>query len=158
MQTSRRRSATHHPEHGGILGKLLGLVLLAIIAGGIWWWFMGRYALPDEEPKKPTEVVGVIDYVDRRDMGTDPYADFDDVTRPDPMTGRDGKVPDARYLRWSSEFGKAVAARAAWRVLDQGTALTDALKDKAREAHLTYLHHAQLAEYYRAKWQADAGE
>lgn len=158
MQNTPRRTSQNHPEHGGILGKLLALLLLAVIAGGVWWWFMGRYAVPDEEPKKPTEVTGVIDYVERRDMGTDPYASFDNVTRPDPRLGSDGKVPDARYLRWSTEFGKALAARAVWRGFEQGSALTDALKDQARDAHLTYLHHAQLAEYYRAKWQADAGE
>ena len=155
MQTCAPRTSSSHPEHGGILGKLLALLLLVAIAGAGWWWFMGRFALPSEEPEKPTEVTGVIDYVNGKDLGTDPYKDFDDITRPDPRIGRDGKVPDAHYLRWSTEFGKAIAARAAWKVAEQGTALTDALKDQARNAHLTYLHHAQLAEYYRAKWEAN---
>ena len=146
------RTQPTRAQHGGILGSLLGLLLLAVIAGGVWWWFFGRFALPDEEPAKPTEVVGVIDYVGRRDLGTDPYRDFDDVERPDPKGG----LPDANYVRWKGEFGLALTTRAVWKGLDQGGALTDALKDKAREAHLTYLHHAQLAEYYRAKYHRDA--
>lgn len=158
MQTEPTRAATTDAEHGGILSSMLGLLLLAVIAGGVWWWFFGRFALPSEEPARPTEVVGVIDYVGRRDLGTDPYKDFDDVERPDPKLGRDGGVPDANYVRWAAEFGKALTARAAWKVLDQGGALTDALQDKAREAHRTYLHHAQLAEYYRAKYRAASDE
>lgn len=155
MQTRVPRVPTSHPEHGGVIGKLLPLLLLALVAGGVWWWFFGRFALPAEEPARPTEVRGVIDYVERRDLGTDPYRDFDDVTRPDPRLARREGVPHPHYLRWAGEFGKAVAARAAWRVLEQGTALTDELQAKATEAHITYLHHAQLAEYYRAKWQED---
>ena len=151
MQTKIMQTGAARGEFGGILGKLLGLLLLALIAGGVWWWFFGRFAVPSEEPAKPTEITSVIDSVDRRDLGTDP---FDAMVRPDPKTGRGGGSTDAFYVRWFAEYGKALTSRAAWRLLDQGTALTDELKGRATEAHLTYLHHAQLAEYYRAKWQA----
>lgn len=143
-------------QHGGILVKFLLLLVLAGAAGAGWWWYLGRFALPDEPPVKPTEIVSVLDYVDRRDLGTDP---FDAMARPDPRTGREGsQAPDAHYLRWFSEYGATLTARAAWRMFDQGASLTDAVKDQARSAHLTYLHHAQLAEYYRAKWRESADE
>ena len=146
---------TPRTQHGGILGKLLLLLVLAMAAGAAWWWWFGRFARPDEEPAKPTEIVSVLDYVDRRDLGTDP---FDAMVRPDPKTGRGGGDPNAHYLRWYAEYGATLTARAAWRMFDQGAALTDLVKNQAREAHLTYLHHAQLAEYYRAKWHEASGD
>ena len=58
MQTCAPRTSSSHPEHGGILGKLIALLLLVAIAGAGWWWFMGRYTLPDEAPApgKPPRV------------------------------------------------------------------------------------------------------
>jgi len=147
---------TRHGEFGGILGKLLALLVLAALAAGGWWWMLGRFALPDAEPTKPTAVKAVFDYADRRDLGTDP---FDAMERPDPKTGRGGGATDANYLRWFAEYGQTLTARAAWRLLDQGSAVPGLdMQAKAAEAHLTYLHHAQLAEYYRAKWLATSGD
>jgi hypothetical protein len=149
-----------HPasQFGGILGKLPTLILLGLVVGGGWWWFFGRFGLPSSEPSKPTAVVSVLDYAGRRDLGTDP---LDDMDRPDPKTGRDAPLDlKLTYARWFTEYTATVAARGAWRVLHHIGAgamdKTPGWDGKVHEAHLTYLHHAQLAEYHRARWLAES--
>jgi hypothetical protein len=146
-------------QFGGILGKLLGLLVLAMLVGGGWWWFFGRFALPESEPSKLSKPTAVLDYAGRRDLGLDP---FDALVRPDPKTAREGspeRMP--AYLRWFKEYGATVAACATWRAhnaIAVGGLGGEKVAELGREAHLTYLHHAQLAEYYRAKWLEAGGE
>jgi len=143
---------TQRAQFGGILTKLLGLLVVATLLGSGWWWFFGRFALPDSEPTKPSSLTSVLDYAGRRDLGLDP---FDAMARPDPKTAREGgaeRLPD--YLRWFTEYTATVGARAAWKILEQIDATVggeSTSNENLREAHLTYLFHAQLAEYYRAK-------
>ncbi|MDA1195734.1 MAG: hypothetical protein O2894_11185 [Planctomycetota bacterium] len=140
-------------QYGGILGGLLGLLLLATLLGGGWWWFFGRFALPSAEPTRPDAPRAVLDYEGRRDLGLDP---FDEMVRPDPRTGRDGVgAALGDYTRWFTEYAATLTSRAAWRLLDQAGALAGADgQAQATDAHITYLHHAQLAEYYRARFEA----
>ncbi len=136
----------------GLLRGALLLVLLAIIGlGAGWYWFFGRFRVPDKEPARPSGVVSVLDYAGRRDLGSDP---LDAMVKPDLDAVTEGGVEAKLHLtRWSAAHLQAALGRAKWKAAG--------LLGDARplgEYHVDYLHHAQRAEYWHARYVNALGD
>ena len=145
-----------HRQRGGVRMLLLVLGVLALGIGGAWWWFLGRYALPEQAPERTETPKAVLDYVGRRDLGLDPMAE---MVAPDEAQARKAGV-DAKvyYARWQVAYLSARGARGQWQAASAVGAVLDARagREHAEQARLEYLHQAQTAEYWRARY-AEAG-
>jgi hypothetical protein len=135
-------------QRGLIRSAMLLLLVLAVGIGVGWWWFVGRYALPDKAPARAESVEPVLDYVERSELGTDP---LENMVKPSLSDATKGGVESKLHLKnWGEAYLKASAARVAWKTAAAAGSLVDGISSE--KYHLDYLHEAQLAEYYRARY------
>ena len=136
-------------SRGLLRGAMLFVLLLLLALGGGWWWFLGRFRVPEKPPGKTSSISAVLDYAGRRDLGTDPLAA---MVRPSLSNVSQGGAEAKVHLSsWTSAYAKATLARAGWKAAEALGIVTDAVPSE--QPHLDYLHEAQLAEYWRARYE-----
>lgn len=139
-----------NPPSWGFLRAATLLVLLALLAlGAGWWWFLGRFRLPEKPPGEKSSVSSVLDYAGKRDLGTDPLEAMLKPSLSDMTQG--GAEAKLHLASWTSAYARATLARAGWKAAEALGVLADALPGE--QSQLDYLHQAQLAEYWRARYK-----
>ena len=134
----------------GLLRGAMLLVLLVLLAfGGAWWWFLGRFRLPEQAPVRAGSASSVLDYAGKRDLGTDPLEAMVKPELSDVQQG--GAEAKLHFTKWSGAYAEATLARTAWKAADALGVVIDEVPSK--KYRLDYLHQAQLAEYWRARYQ-----
>ena len=141
-------SSTPSSQRGLIKGPLILLLLVVIGAGVGWWWFLGRFRVPEKAPERADAVAPVLDYFGRSELGTDPLEKMDKPELADATKG--GMEAKVHLKNWTEAYLKATAHRTAWKAADAAGQLVKGIS--AETYHLDYLHEAQRAEYYRAKY------
>ena len=136
-------------QRGLIRGPLILLLLLVIAAGAGWWWFLGRFRVPEKAPERPEQVEAVLDYLGRTELGTDPLEQMEKPQLSDATQG--GMEAKVHLKSWGEAYLKTAAARVAWKTAEAAGALVQGVS--AESYHIDYLHHAQQAEYYRARYK-----
>jgi hypothetical protein len=136
-------------QRGLLRGALLLLLLAAVAAGAGWWWFLGRFRVPEQAPARAESVAPVLDYADRKELGTDPLPDMEKPGLTD--VGRGGAEAQVHLAKWGEAYARATAERLKWKTAEAAGAVISGVSPESY--HLDYLHQAQLAEYYRARYR-----
>jgi len=142
------QTGTIAAQRGLIRGALILFLLLIVGAGVGWYWFLGRYRVPEKAPERAESVQVVLDYEGRRELGTDPMEQMEQPGLEAVMQG--GAEAKLHWTKWSTAYVKAKAIRLQWQAAQAAGAVTNAFPSE--KYHLDYLHQAQLAEYWRARY------
>lgn len=135
-------------QRGLVRGAIILVLLLVVGAGVAWYWFLGRFHLPEKPPERKGSVEVVLDYEGRRELGNDPLEQMEQPALDSVMKG--GAEAKLHWSKWSAAYVKAKAIRLRWQAAQVAGEVTDAFPPE--KYHLDYLHQAQLAEYWRARY------